>query len=81
MEGIKYQVWMSELIYFDEGKDEHDVHDGGIKLQAGVAGTEVKDSTANALQNHADSKGIENAVLLLGAKYLTFQILFYFEDH
>ena len=61
---------MSKLVNLDVGQDEHDVHDGGVKLQASVAGAEVEDTTANALQNQANTKGVKYAVLSVRTEYL-----------
>ena len=49
MEGIKYQVWMPELVDLDEDQDEHGVHDSRVELEAGVAGAEVEYPTTNTL--------------------------------
>ena len=37
---------------------------GGVELQADVAGAGVEDSTEDALEDHADAEGVEDAVLL-----------------
>ena len=65
MESIEYQVWMSKLINLDKSQDVHDVHDGGVELEAGVARAEVEYSTTDSLQDHTNTKGVENTVLLV----------------
>ena len=72
---------MPKLVNLDEGQDEHDVHDGGVKLQASIAGAEVEDATANSLQNQANTKCVENTVLLVGSKYLTVFLLLHTKNH
>ena len=62
--GIEGYIWMSELVGFDEDQDEHDIHDGGVELEADVAGTSVEDGTEDPLQNHAETHAVEQTVLL-----------------
>ena len=55
---------MTKLVDFDEHKNEHDVHDGGVKLQADVAGTCMENCTEKPLEDHTEAHTIEQAVLL-----------------
>jgi hypothetical protein len=72
---------VSKLVNLDEGHDEHDVHDGGAKLHASVDWAEVEDATANSLQNQANTKYVENTVLLVRSKYLTVFLLLHTKNH
>ena len=72
---------MSKLVNLNEGQDEHYVHDGGVKLQASIAGAEVEDATANSLENQANTESVENTVLLVRSKYLMVFILLHTKNH
>ena len=52
-------IWMPELVDLDKDKDHHDVHHGGVKLQADITGADMEDCTEYSLHNHADPHGIE----------------------
>ena len=55
---------MSKLIYFDEHKNEHDVHHGGVELETDVAGAGMEYGTEDSLKNQADSHAVEQTELL-----------------
>ena len=63
-ESIKGHIRMSKLIYFDEHKNEHDVHHGGVELETDVAGAGMEYGTEDSLKNQADSHAIEQTKLL-----------------
>ena len=55
---------MSKLVNFDEDKNEHNIHHGGVKLETNVAGAGVEYCTEDALENQADAHTIEQTELL-----------------
>ena len=55
---------MSELECLHEDQDHDHVHHGGVKLETEVGWTNVKYSTKDALEYHAESQSVEDAVLL-----------------
>ena len=59
MIGIRCYIWMPELVDLDEDKDHHDVHHGGVKLQADIARADMEDGTEDSLHDHANTHGVE----------------------
>ena len=55
---------MSELKCLHEDQDHDHVHHGGVKLETEVRGTDVEYCTEDALEDHAEPQGVEDAVLL-----------------
>ena len=55
---------MSELEYLDDHDDGHDIHEGGVKLEVLLGGTDVIASTQHTLKHQSQAHGVEDAKLM-----------------
>ena len=51
-EGLGRDVWVSELVEFDEDQDQHHVHHCSVELKADIARADMEDTTEDSLKSH-----------------------------